>query len=121
MIHSPVRMCHPVSPSPNSVLAPCIPAKMKMNGIRKAKSVIEGRNRSTGLVLVCDMAVLERPAPLAVIVEPLLLRGRCLRQPEIHRMNAQAHPRKSCAGLRMHARHRSLAADATPLEAFLLR
>src|ERR1017187_570327 len=44
-IHSPVRRCQPVSPSPNRVCAPFMPQNRKTSGITKAASVMEGSHR----------------------------------------------------------------------------
>jgi hypothetical protein len=44
-IHSPVRRCQPVSPSPNSVCAPFIPQNRNTRGITNAASVMDGSHR----------------------------------------------------------------------------
>ena len=44
MIHSPVRMCHPVSQSRSSAFTPSIRPNRYTIGMRKAMSAIEGRN-----------------------------------------------------------------------------
>ena len=43
-IHSPVRMCQPVSQSPSSVFTPSMRPNRNAMGMRKAKSVSDGRN-----------------------------------------------------------------------------
>src|SRR5450755_524675 len=57
MIHSPVRKCHPVSPSPSRLRAPCMPAKIKIRGNINERSVSDGRIRRTGLTLAWDIIV----------------------------------------------------------------
>src|SRR5260370_40434596 len=44
IIHSPVRMCQPVSQSLSSVFTPSMRPKTYAMGMRKAKSASEGRN-----------------------------------------------------------------------------
>src|SRR5258708_11462461 len=51
-IHSPVRMCHPVSPSPSIDVAPCIFVNRKTSGNKNATSVSDGIRRNSGLVRV---------------------------------------------------------------------
>ena len=56
-IHSPVRMCHPVSPSQSSHWAPFMRTNRKIRGIRNATSVSDGRKRiqagANGCRFVC--------------------------------------------------------------------
>src|ERR1035438_8640901 len=47
IIHSPVRMCQPVSQSPSSVLVPSMRPNKYRRGMRNAKSASDGRNLTT--------------------------------------------------------------------------
>ena len=50
-IHSPMRICQPVSPSPSRVRMPSSLAKINTSGVRNARSVSDGIQRISGLCL----------------------------------------------------------------------
>src|SRR5438477_65601 len=104
-IHSPVRMCQPVSPSLSSDFSPCIRPNRNTIGVRKAKSARDGNSLTKNWGLD---ACIESGHPRAghglhcVQDAQLIVKGA-----EIHIINAQRHTRKFLGHGK--ARNRSLA------------
>src|ERR1022692_2526825 len=89
IIHSPVRMCQPVSQSPSSVFTPSMRPKRSAMGTRKAKSASDGNNWTANWEgAFITRAFLSHPGTGN---RPHGLKGSnpVVKRPEIHIINAQ--------------------------------
>src|ERR1043165_4802217 len=92
-IHSPVRMCQPVSQSLSRVLTPSIGPNRKTIGMRKAKSFSDGSSLTTNWERLASILVSGQPG-ISDRLHGFESANAVVERPEIHIVHAQRNMRK---------------------------
>src|ERR1035437_2921376 len=99
-IHSPLRMCQPVSQSPSSVFTPSKRPKRKTMGMRKAKSASDGNSFTANWerASISSRALLRHPGT-AGRLHGFKCPNPVVKRPEMHIIDAQGNYREILRGI----------------------
>ena len=118
-IHSPVRMCQPVSQSLSSVFTPSIRANRNAIGMRKAKSASDGSSFTANWERGASISFLGHPG-IGYRLHGFQGANSVVERPEIHIIDAQCNRGEPPIGAD-HAGHRPLAMDTLLAKAVIGR